>query len=88
MLKQIMAASKRKKKPLDKNALQAIFLWQMAFLGAGLFFGILDLAGVMRLSQSALLPFIFLPLGFAVVAYMDVQGAGMEPSDTKQPPPP
>lgn len=78
MFKKMMTAASRPKTPATKKALRAVFSWQCIFLGAGLIFGALDAIHVMSLPAGILLPFIFVPLGLAAIAYLEVGCSELE----------
>lgn len=76
MLKKMMAAAGAPKKSANKRTILQVLRWQLVFLGIAFVLSVLDLANVMQLRASAVLVFIFVALGNAVAAYLDIREAG------------
>lgn len=78
MLKKILAAANRPRKPANKRAVLRALRFQLMFLGIAFAFAVLDMANIIHLRANALGVFLFMALGGTVGMYLDIHEAGLE----------
>lgn len=81
MLKKILAAANRPRKPANKRAILRALRFQLLFLGIAFAFAILDMANIVPLRANALGVFLFIAFGGTVGMYLDIHEAGLEGDD-------